>query len=313
MKDLFDSASSLFSKRFILNAFLPVLIVVSLVLLVISIASGGLERVAALWGSLESVTRITLLGGWLATIWFLAGVLASQFRNLTQLYEGYPLVQSQFCQPICDYFRRVQYLRSLRLLEAGRAEELATQYPATFEEFMPTRLGNILRSAETYGTHRYGLNLPLVWPRLATVAPDRYRADIEEFRTDYEWLLGLSALAAISGVSLGTYTLAARTDWWVFATCFMGGFFIAWAAYAAAVTAAAEYGEQLRVGVDLYRLDVVRSWRLDMPASPLAERELWKKLHAFTRDAEGSLPTRYDAPPGRAPGTLPVVEATRQT
>ena len=169
-------------------------------------------------------------------------------------------------------------------------DEYATQYPEQFEHFMPTRLGNVLRAAEMYSYYRYSLDLPLVWPRLATVAPDRYRDDVEEFRTDYEWLLGLSCLSSIAAIVLGGYAVVSGGSWWLFISSFTGGYLVAVAAYSAAVTAASEYGEQIRVGVDLYRSEVLKSLGLELPGTLSAERKLWKRLQAFSKFGEGSPP-----------------------
>lgn len=292
MKDFLDSASSLFTRRFLLNAFLPVLIVISLCLLVVIARSGGLRSIGQWWSSQEGVTQVVILLGWLAAIWFLAGLLASQFRNLTQIFEGYPLTRSRHLQRLTAYLVRQHYLRSLRLKRSGRLDEALSRYPEKFEHYMPTTLGNTIRAAEMYSLYRYGMDLPLVWPRLATLAPERYRVDLEEFRTDYEWLLGLSALTSISAVALGTYSLVSLGPWWLFLICFAGGFGLAIAAYAAAVTAAAEYGEQLRVGVDLYRLSVLSSMGLALPKSLTAERRVWKQVQQFSKQGAGSPPRR---------------------
>ena len=119
MKDLLEGASSLFSRRFVLNAFLPVLIVVSLVLLVVSLGSGSSEKIAEIWSQSENVTRVVLLAGWLATIWFLAGLLTSQFRNLTQVFEGYPLMRTRFFRRLTKLFDQTT-LPARACTETGR-------------------------------------------------------------------------------------------------------------------------------------------------------------------------------------------------
>ncbi len=91
MNDILDRAASLFDRRFLLQAFLPVLVLGSLAGALLLSALGEMDEALAFWSSIGLPEQALLIVSALAAVWFLAGLLASQFRRITQLYEGYPL------------------------------------------------------------------------------------------------------------------------------------------------------------------------------------------------------------------------------
>jgi hypothetical protein len=283
---LLERVAGLFARRFVLNAFLPVLLLVGTTVAVTLFAIGALDVVAEAWKKLDGFGMVLVVLSCLTLTWFAAGVMTSQFRNLTQLYEGYPLGRwwKGVNSALVEYhFRRSQsWFRN-----PAKFDDAFYSYPeGPREDFLPTALGNVLRSAEYYPLYRYEIPTTFLWPRLFYVAPERFRRDIEEFRTDYEWLLGVSFLSVLATFVSALVQLLAGSQWWLFALTLGGGSLLALGAYRASVTAAEEYGAQLRAGVDLYRTDVLALLRWKVPDNLAQERQIWSEVRRFHLERE---------------------------
>lgn len=75
--------------------------------------------------------------------------------------------------------------------------EMERQYtPRDLEDLAPTRLGNVLRTAERRPWQRYGLDPVLLWPRLWLLLPETTRRDLAYLRLSLDryaqaWFWGL--------------------------------------------------------------------------------------------------------------------------
>jgi hypothetical protein len=144
---------------------------------------------------------------------------------------------------------------------------------------MPTRLGNVLRTAESYpgDKERWELDAVFWWPRLYLVLPDSARSQVDDARAALDqlivlaWLSGAFAVVALALTGAG---LALPVG----LGCAGGGLLLSRAAYQAAVTSAAAFGELLRACFDLYRGDVLKQLGWAMPPTLDEERELWAAL-----------------------------------
>lgn len=283
MSGLLDRAATLFERRFLLNAFLPVLLLGSASAALGLASLGKLAVALSFWHSLDLVGKTLIALAILTLAWFFAGVMASQFRNLTQLYEGYLLTQiplvGRLATALTEYHVK---LRDRWQQDPDLADRVYYSYPeGPRKDFLPTALGNRLRSAEYYAHYRYGLPTTFLWPRLFYVAPEHFRRDVEEFRTDYEWLLGVSFLSTGGAFTIGFVQIVAGSVWWLFVVTFGGGCLLALLTYWAAVFAAEEYGAQLRAGVDLYRTEVLMQLRWRVPENPSEEQRAWDEVRRF--------------------------------
>lgn len=283
MSGLLERVSSLFDRRFLLNALLPVLLIGGGAATLTLIALGQADAAASYWRQLDVSEQVLLSLSLLTFVWFVAGVLASQLRRVTQLYEGYPLEHLPLIGQLTQAFTENHFQRRNEWREqASRADDVFYSYPeGGRSDFLPTRLGNTLRAAEYYGRYRYGIPTTFLWPRLFYLAPEHFRRDIEDFRTNYEWLLGVSFMAGLASLTVGGVEVLAGSSWWLFACTFGGGSILAWAAYHAAVASAEEYGAQLRAGVDLYRTEVLLALRWPPPATLEDEKAMWREARLF--------------------------------
>lgn len=87
LRDLAD----VFSRRFVLNALLPTLVFATVCTSVIVSTPWSLTSASAWWGRLDLLTRLIVIVGYLAGVFFLAAATASQWRGIVRLYEGYPI------------------------------------------------------------------------------------------------------------------------------------------------------------------------------------------------------------------------------
>jgi hypothetical protein len=140
MNTFLERTAALLNRRFLLNAFLPVLVIGSGTVAVCLFQAGVLGKLATAWAQLSGAEQLSLAAGWLATIWFLAGFLASQFRALTQMFEGYPLMRRRWLRRFTEYLIG-QHKRRWGILAVADPEQVVRNYPIKQENFMPTRLG----------------------------------------------------------------------------------------------------------------------------------------------------------------------------
>jgi hypothetical protein len=143
---------------------------------------------------------------------------------------------------------------------------------------MPTRLGNVFKSAELYPALRYGMDGALFWPRLYAILPDRVAAGLAEARSTVERLLTLSWLSGIFAITTSTYLLVAHGPWLLYLCCLLGGLLIAYACYLAAIRAADGYTERVRAAFDVYRREL--AVKLDGESATL-DRAQWKAVGQF--------------------------------
>ena len=75
-------------------------------------------------------------------------------------------------------------LSALDRAEYVKLDTALRQFPNLDEDFMPTRLGNILRAAERRPYDRYGLDAIVCWSRLWLLIPNSARKELPDARTE---------------------------------------------------------------------------------------------------------------------------------
>jgi hypothetical protein len=93
--------------------------------------------------------------------------IKTDLRAWENLYE-------RFETKTLNHEELAQYIRHDRALR---------QYPTDEADFLPTRIGNILRAAERRPYDRYGLDAIICWPRLWLLLPETVRKELQEART----------------------------------------------------------------------------------------------------------------------------------
>lgn len=146
---------------------------------------------------------------------------------------------------------------------------LAT-FPLDPRRMMPTRLGNILRSAEDYAHVRYGLSTSICWPRLWLSLPEEAQETVSHARQKLNTAVHLFTW----GLLFLTWTVFA---WWAVAVS-LATMLIA---YMTALQGAAIYGELLRSTFDLYRFDLYEQVKFPLPKTVGSEVTAGRQLSEY--------------------------------
>jgi hypothetical protein len=157
------------------------------------------------------------------------------------------------------------------------AAELRRLFPEDEDDVLPTRLGNVLRAAETRAGSPYGLEAIVVWPRLYPLLPDPVRGVVDDQRGQLDAAARFCVVFAAAAVTSFALLVWHPIWLWVPLACVL----LAALAYRAAVGAALQYGESLRAAFDLHRFDLLSALHLPLPPDRTAEREQNRDLSDF--------------------------------
>ncbi|MEV4833501.1 hypothetical protein AB0K05_03205 [Nonomuraea sp. NPDC049486] len=280
---LFDRASSILEKRFLRNAFLPVLLFPPVTLLPSLLQGGRLEALVAAWSAQSLGLQVIETLGFFALSWFGASVLASQWRNIVRLFEGYPWQRWHRIYGVGRKWHgarqaELQYM-SLYGPNIDAAVHLQHRiYPEDPSHVLATRLGNVLRAAEAYPIQRYGAGLVTLWPRLYHVLPREIQNDVENARATMEFLLVLSLWFCGFGVMNPFIAWFLDTSMPLALGLLGVSLFFAYCAYVSAIPAAIEYGQYLKSAFEVYRFALLKRLRLRQPTSMADEKKQWADL-----------------------------------
>jgi hypothetical protein len=302
---ILDKVTGFLDQRLIQTSLLPSLAFWSAVA-VLTGGEIGWGRARTWWVHLGTGTSVLLVVVAVAVLVLFALVLSAQEGALLRLYEGYwgrsDLAVRLARRAAKRHADRVEGLNKdigkltddiTKLHDADPEKQAKTRqvavrfeyqyrnYPRDAVEAMPTRLGNILKSAELYPAYegRYRMDAVFFWPRLIAVVPDAARADLSDARASLTLLLNVCTLALL--LSAGAFvTLAAAmvhpaVAFWAAAG---GGLLVALLAHRSALSPAKVYAELVRATFDLYRGDLLGQMKFALPDTLADERALWATL-----------------------------------
>ncbi|MER5194379.1 hypothetical protein ACWD3J_08900 [Streptomyces sp. NPDC002755] len=154
------------------------------------------------------------------------------------------------------------------LVRLGRLEEKLRWIPPAGRT-LATRVGNVLRAAETEPLDKYGLDAMVLWPHLWAVLPDGLRQDLAAARrrVDGATAAGLWGLLLLPAV--------VRTPWALLTLPFV---YVMWCGVLPGVCR--EFGVLVKAAFDLHRWDVYRALRHPLPPGAAAEVAAGKRLTA---------------------------------
>lgn len=263
-----------FDRRFLVAYWSPVFIGLGLVGGLVILALGP-SVVFGWWTKLNGEEQIVLGVGSLLATTLLAYVLDALTAPLIRLYEGY-----WSWKQLTYLATRWQRTQKARLIDSAHSY----RFPRNSALLKPTRLGNVLVSAEEYPYQLYRLDAVIWWPRLVILLPETFRTQLDTALTPIVTLLNLSMLLTLVALGCGGTLLLANRYWWLGVSVFIGGFVLARACYVAASNQAVDYGQLVRVAFDFYRHDILKQMHIAVPDNLVEERLLWDALNAMTYD-----------------------------
>ncbi len=154
--------------------------------------------------------------------------------------------------------------------ELARLEAWRQHTPRDVEDLMPTRLGDILKTAELRPRQRYGLDPVLLWPHLWLCLPENVRTDLSEAHAQLDVLTTSWAWGLL---------FALWTPAWPWAAAIA----LLWmaAAYGLALSAAATFADLLLAAIDTHRWALYESMHRPLPEQGEAERAAGEALTRF--------------------------------
>lgn len=265
-------------RRFVTTSVVPTLIFTT---------AYGAVLVHSLWSFAEASSwlsgrplneqlLLSLLGG--AVVWFISGLMASNWRKIVRLYEGYPLsrwLDRGTRRPRID--RRNVPGIGFHLKQKSRLKRDPAQYYLRYprsarDKTLPTTIGNVLLAGERYGLDRYGFETNLLWTRFAWCLPEKHQISLEQFKEEHQLPLALSFTAATFSWVSGITILLTRGSPGLFVLTTGLGVALAVAAYLLAIERTEEYAEQLRATIDLHHTKLRDVWAGTIPDEDM---EFW--------------------------------------
>lgn len=296
---LLKEVAGFLDRRFLVNVFLPCLVFWGLLIATWFAGYGQLAATAKKWASSDASIQLVQTAGFLAWVILFASVIESNSTDILRFFEGYwsfPVI-GEFFQNIGRRWHhdKLEALSARPDDDREAYEEMYLTYPLPDHgsAVMPTRLGNILKSAELYPYDRYGLDAVLFWPKLYPLFPPEFAKEITQLRGNVDTMLLVTVLAAVFSLLSGGYLLVIRASWLLFVLCFGGGVITALTAYRGAMGAVMPYAEQIKTAFDLYRNDLLQKMRVPLPTTLKEEKERWQEVGFFVYRVEPSDPSKW--------------------
>lgn len=178
-------------------------------------------------------------------------------------------------------------LRALEMQKNLIASELILNYPSQQTwRVLPTKLGNVIASAEEYSGHLYGLDSVTMWPFLVPILSDRgYASFIEREKATFDFLLNMSVITVVFGFELFYVDiLLSRFHLGYSVTKLLIAILVAFLFYITSIQGALAWGHTIRTALVMFRDDLRVKLGIAAPSKYYDERFLWKQASRFFRD-----------------------------
>ncbi len=176
-------------------------------------------------------------------------------------------------------------------IQAGIYEERLLRYPAKLADVLPTRLGNGMKSMETYGA-RFGVDSQVLWYELNSVTNDRLRRDLDDARASVDFFVSVIAhmllLALVAAVVAITQSSPAQ---WVVV---LGALLLSMAAYQGAVYNTLDWRFAVQAMVNTCRAGLAEKVGLTTPRYFEDERKMWEAFTRIVREESPPLSSRIE-------------------
>ena len=178
--------------------------------------------------------------------------------------------------------------------------ETARNLPSTPADVLPTDFGNAIRAFEFYSRDIYGADGVWVWLRLATVIPKDVADQIQDSRTQIDFLINCSLYAFVIAVlAFGRVIYAADnrllpvSPICVWLQAGAAGLVATYLFYRWAVSRVPAWGEWVMTAYDCYLPALAKQLGYELPATEKDRMAFWKAFSQqliYRRNPDGSLP-----------------------
>ncbi len=324
MTSVFSAISGVFGRAMIIGALLPSTLFVLFGYLILGPMLPWEWRAVSRLEVLEPQWKVAAVA---ATAIVLAGLLHVLNIPIIRFYEGYPWAagfigrwRTSRQQRLFDEkgSRRVRAIELRGLLRAANPNdarieslyqidddiqrEMMASYPPR-HDLLPTRLGNIIRSFESYPSRQYGISAIVLWPRFSSRISADHAKLIEEAKTSFDVTIHLSFFAFLAALLLlgagCAYPIpfAAPSLAAVWLARISVATAIGWLLYEASLDRARAWGNVTRAAFDLHRAAVLRDFGVTpLPRDLASERSVWTRIsqQIIFGDPEGGPALRFD-------------------
>ncbi|MEL7358245.1 MAG: hypothetical protein AAFN40_16980 [Cyanobacteria bacterium J06560_6] len=141
-------------------------------------------------------------------------------------------------------------------------------YPAQPNSMMPTRLGNILRAAESRPRAKYGLDTIICWPVLWLVLPDGVKVELMQARASLDRSVRLWSWSIL-------FTVWSIWAWWAFPIGILTASFVYkfWI-----LSAATSYGQLLEATFDSHRMEIYKVLKVKFTTAISEEKKFGTEI-----------------------------------
>jgi hypothetical protein len=156
----------------------------------------------------------------------------------------------------------------------------------------PTAMGNVSQTMQAYAVTRYQLNLEKFWGDLQAILQSSNRdffSQLQDAKTQLDFLVTCYWLSALITLGCGPILLVKGQSAVLFLAVVLGGPLGAYFFYLLAVKSYQSFAELVRIGVDLYRFQLLDSLHVARPRTARDERVIWSVLQRLSYlGAEGT-------------------------
>jgi hypothetical protein len=210
----------------------------------------------------------------------------SMWMEMKTLHDAGAKEPDKFVGPKRDRYERLR-------------RDFVKRLPPRESDILATHFGNAIRAFEVYPSELYGADGVVIWPRLTSVMPKAFVEQIEDIRSQVDFLVNcyfFSAIIAILGFYRTIYSVTWHQD-----LCTMAGFFF-WAAggafatylfYQWALTRVPAWGELVMSAFDCYLPALAEQLGFEPPTTDAKRKDFWLTFSqqlTYGRDLYGRTP-----------------------
>jgi hypothetical protein len=213
-------------------------------------------------------------------------ILRPVLKRMTQRHISYREQCFDEWEPLNDKLEAHQTLSQNESANFTRYDRILRQFPGEEADFLPTRIGNLIRAAERRPLVRYGLDTIICWPRLWLLLSDNTKKEIQEARAQLNNCVRVFTWSLLFPI----WTIWA---WWAAPIGIVSVIF----AYCWLFDVAEVYNDLIESAFDLYRTALYQSLRVPLPKNPQEELKIGRQVTEYLFRGKPPTALEFTPPP----------------